>query len=171
MGNDKWQEAACYKSFLTSTSQHTELLIDVVNLSPRETDRSLLFMHHRHRTNLNWVRLLLKKISQSGFQYNGSIKQLTDIFVLHTSPSCRSEQNGRLVKNILSEAIISLSNRLSFHDSGPKLITLEDEDIAHGCKMFGEKEAGDGDASDVANVNKEDKGDDIPVEQEKEADK
>jgi len=70
----------------------------------------------------------------------------------------------------LSEAIINLSNRLSFEDSGSKLITLDDDDITSGCKMFGELENAD-DMTASASGDNDSKGDggDAAQEQEKES--
>lgn len=48
----------------------------------------------------------------------------------------KNQQNGRLVKNILGEAIINLSSRFSFQDDSASLVTLGDVDVIHGCRAF-----------------------------------
>ena len=50
----------------------------------------------------------------------------------------RSEANKTvgLQKNIISEAIINLSSRLSFADDGVELVTLEGEDFSQACRAF-----------------------------------
>jgi len=53
-----------------------------------------------------------------------------------TTKEVRNQQNGRLAKDILGEAIINLSSRLSFEDDGVRLVPLGDQDIIHGCWAF-----------------------------------
>ena len=48
---------------------------------------------------------------------------MVEILEQETTVQIRSEQNGRLAKNIVAEAVINLSNRLSFTDDGVKLVT------------------------------------------------
>ena len=44
--------------------------------------------------------------------------------------------NGSLAKNIVSEAIINLTSRLSFANDGVKLVTLHAEDFIQACRAF-----------------------------------
>lgn len=78
--------------------------------------------------------ILVNLISDSGYQYEGS--SLEEILDQETRKDVRSQQNGRLVKNILTEAIINLSNRLSFEDNGIELVTLRDDDVIQACRTF-----------------------------------
>lgn len=69
-----------------------------------------------------------------GCRYEGETS-LADVLEKETIKEARNQQNGRLAKNILREAIINLSRRLSFEDDGARLVTLGDhEDIIHGCR-------------------------------------
>ena len=78
--------------------------------------------------------ILSNSVNESGFLYRGS--NLEAILEKETTTEIRSQQNGRLVKNILAEAITNLSNRLSFKDTGEALVTLEDEDFIQACRLF-----------------------------------
>ena len=53
-----------------------------------------------------------------------------------TMAAIPSQQNGTLAKNIISEAIINLSSRLSFADDGVKLVTLQAGDFSQVCRAF-----------------------------------
>ena len=61
---------------------------------------------------------------------------MVEILEQETTVQIRSEQNGRLAKNIVAEAVINSSNRLSFTDDGVKLVTLEDDDVIKACRAF-----------------------------------
>ena len=62
---------------------------------------------------------------------------MVEILEQETTAQIHSEQNGRLAKNIVAEAVINLlSNRLSFTDDGMKLVTLEDDDVIKACRAF-----------------------------------
>ena len=73
-------------------------------------------------------------IRESGYRYEGS--DLSEMLDKETTPNVRSQQNGMLVKDILGEVIISLSNRLSFGDDGVELVTLREEDICQPAGLF-----------------------------------
>ena len=79
--------------------------------------------------------ILENGIRESGYRYEGETN-LADILKKETTKELRNQQNGRLAKNILGEAIINLSSRLSFEDDGARLVTLGDEDVIHGCRAF-----------------------------------
>jgi len=66
--------------------------------------------------------ILENGITDSGFCFGGETS-LVEILEQETTVQIRSEQNGRLAKNIVAEAVINLSNRLSFTDDGVKLVT------------------------------------------------
>ncbi|XP_029183504.2 uncharacterized protein LOC114951485 [Acropora millepora] len=74
-------------------------------------------------------------IRDSGYRYSGQTS-LAEIIESETTAAIRSQQNGRLAKNIVSEAIINLSSRLSFADDGVKLVTLQAEDFIQACRVF-----------------------------------
>lgn len=78
--------------------------------------------------------ILNNSVNESGYVYKGS--NLVSILEKETTAEIRSQQNGRLVKNILAEAIINLSNRLSFEETGEDLVTLDDEDFIQACNLF-----------------------------------
>lgn len=82
--------------------------------------------------------ILENGIRESGYRYEGE-NSLADILEKETTKEVRNQQNGRLAKNILGEAIINLSSRLSFEDDGARLVTLGDEDVIHGCRAFCEQ--------------------------------
>ena len=79
--------------------------------------------------------ILENGIRESGYRYEGQTS-LADILEQETTEEVRNQQNGRLAKNILGEAIMNLSSRLSFEDDGARLVTLGDEDVIHGCWAF-----------------------------------
>lgn len=79
--------------------------------------------------------ILENGIRDSGYRYT-SPTSLADILEKETTTEIRSQQNGRLAKNIVAEAIINLSNRLSFTDDGVKLVTLDDNDVIKACRAF-----------------------------------
>ena len=74
-------------------------------------------------------------IRDSGYRYSGQTS-LAEIIESETTAAIRSQQNDRLAKNIVSEAIINLSSRLSFADDGVKLVTLQAEDFIQACRVF-----------------------------------
>lgn len=76
--------------------------------------------------------ILENGIRESGYRYGGE-GSLADILEQQTTMEVRNQQNRRLVKNILGEAIINLSSHLSIQDHGARLVTLGDEDVTHGC--------------------------------------
>ena len=79
--------------------------------------------------------ILENGIRESGYRYKGQTS-LADILEQETTEEVRNQQNGRLAKNILGEAIMNLSSRLSFEDDNARLVTLGDEDVIHGCRAF-----------------------------------
>lgn len=79
--------------------------------------------------------ILENEIRESGYGYEGETS-LADILKKETTKQVWNQQNGRLAKNILGEAIINLSSRLLFEDDGARLMTLGEEDIIHGCQAF-----------------------------------
>lgn len=79
--------------------------------------------------------ILENGIRESGYRYEGETS-LADILEKETTKEVRNQRNGRLAKNILGEAIINLSSRLSFEDDGARLVTLGEEDIIDGCRAF-----------------------------------
>ena len=78
-------------------------------------------------------------IRKSGYRYDGRMP-LVEILEKETTMKIRSQQNGRLVKNILAEAIINLSNRLSFtdDDDDDRLVTLQEDDVTAACQTLNE---------------------------------
>ena len=101
--------------------------------------------------------ILENGIADSGFRFGGETS-LVEILEQETTVQIRSEQNGRLAKNIVAEAVINLSNRLSFTDDGVKLVTLEDDDVIKACRAFCDvpnKDAQSGEPENTATENKE----------------
>ena len=78
--------------------------------------------------------IMRNQIIQNGYIYVG--ESIANILEANTTTKIRSEQNGRLIKNIVSEAIINLSSRLSLSSEGPSLITIVEEDLVKACTMF-----------------------------------
>ena len=66
-------------------------------------------------------------IPDSGYRYSGQTSLAKII---------EKRNNGSLAKNIVSEAIINLTSRLSFANDGVKLVTLHAEDFIQACRAF-----------------------------------
>ena len=79
-------------------------------------------------------QIMLNKISDSGYRYEG--KKIAQILGDYTSQEIRQEQNARLITNLLSEAVVNLSSRLSLTSEGPGLVTITDQDIQNACEML-----------------------------------
>ncbi|XP_078367534.1 uncharacterized protein LOC144651469 isoform X1 [Oculina patagonica] len=82
--------------------------------------------------------ILENGIRESGYRYSGDSSSLVEIIEKETTKNLRSQQNGRLAKNILGEAIIYLSNRLTFEDEDERLVTLNDDDVIQACRTLSE---------------------------------
>ena len=72
-------------------------------------------------------------IMESGYCYDGRTPHV-EILEKETTMTIRSQQNGRLVKNILVEAIINLRNRLSFTAGNDRLLTVQENDVTAACQ-------------------------------------
>ena len=79
--------------------------------------------------------IIENSIRDSGYRYSGQTS-LAEINQSETMAAIRSQQNGRLAKNIISEAIMNLSSHLSFADDRVKLVTLQAEDFSQACRAF-----------------------------------
>jgi len=69
--------------------------------------------------------IMLKKITESGYHYGGN--SIEQILADNTSSEMRQQQNACLITNLLSEAVVNLSSRLSLTSEGTTLITITDQ--------------------------------------------
>ena len=130
---------------------------DFVNSNPELKSRIKYKFNFPDYSVSELATILENGTADSGFRFGGETS-LVEILEQETTVQIRSKQNGRLAKNIVAEAVINLSNRLSFTDDGVKLVTLEDDDVIKACRAFCDvpnKDAQSGEPENTAAENKE----------------
>lgn len=85
---------------------------DFLNLNPELKSRIKYKFNFPDYSVSELATILENGTADSGFRFGGETS-LVEILEQETTVQIRSKQNGRLAKNIVAEAVINLSNRLS----------------------------------------------------------